>query len=452
MYKEILNLYDNLKGTITTYDDNQPTKNAMTKFLKYIFFDDSVINILPRIKNGLSNSSIQILFFNNILGNYLQIPNIPFNNETDFLKKTQNLFVKAQKSNQSQQDFFDNFLDKFIGYDMITYKKNKCVIDMRYLSQFEVKKGYSTLNCIVYLDDKHKFDYCKINGQKRTDDFAIRECLTAIITIITYEHHLLNVHLIITDNLNILLDTLDKKNFIYRLLIPTKNDVYSVNEMSLITLFGKTGMCDWLNFTRNGIIQYCEYVKQNFNFRRFLTPCKIQGESSLQKHKQMWFNCIHGFVGKFLDVQPNIDCDRFINLLGENYKGIIDETKSDKENINDICTMIIYSNIIHEVYSNPALVNVMYNPFIISTTWKENDSSKLTDKINNLDEYIKSSFIYYVTDREAIRQDSSIWIDKCCINENEKKIYNEYLTAISRLNIPVDAILYPGNISSSISY
>ena len=36
-------------------------------------------------------------------------------------------------------------------------KKHKYVIDTRYLKQFEIREGYSKLDCVIYLDKKMKF-------------------------------------------------------------------------------------------------------------------------------------------------------------------------------------------------------------------------------------------------------------------------------------------------------
>ena len=118
----------------------------------------------------------------------------------------------------------------------------------------------------------------------------------------------------------------------------------------------------------------------------------------------------------------------------------------------DICAMMIYSNIIHECYSNPKISKLPMNPFTLSTTWKENDSSNISDKINNLGEQTETNFIAYATSLESIRLDDKRFINMCCVNEEEKQIYKDFLIAISKLDIPEDAILHPKNISSSISY
>ena len=326
------------------------------------------------------------------------------------------------------------------------------MIDTRYLKQFEIREGYSKLDCIIYLDEKMKFAYCKINGQKRTDDFAIRECITAIITIATLEKHLFQIHFLVSDKFNSLLNTVDKTNPIYRILIPITNNPYKINESASISLLGQSGFCCLFNFTRKGLGKYYEYTKQKFKIRDFLIPRKLPGDSAIHKYQILWYNCIHGFVSRFLSIQTKLDCDDFIELIKENYDGIYDETKSKLENIIDICAMMIYSNVIHECYSNSKLSKLTTNPFILSVTWKENDSSVISDKINNLGEQTEVNFIAYATSLEAIRLDDERWIKMSCVNNKEKRIYQDFLTAITNLEIPDDTILHPKNISSSISY
>jgi hypothetical protein len=106
------------------------------------------------------------------------------------------------------------------------------------------------------------------------------------------------IHFLISDNFNLLLNTLDKKNSVYRLLIPITHSQYNAVEISSISLLGHTGFCNWFNFTRNGILEYIDYTKRNFKIRDFLIPTKILGKSTIHKHQQLWFECIYNFVSK----------------------------------------------------------------------------------------------------------------------------------------------------------
>jgi hypothetical protein len=325
-------------------------------------------------------------------------------------------------------------------------------IDTRHLQQFEIREGYSKLDTIVYLDDNLEFDYCYINGLKRTDDFAIRECITAIYTISTVENHLFKIHLFVSEKFNLLLNTVDKANPIYRIMTPITHNPYFNNEGGANSLLGPTGFCTWFNLTRNGLGQYYEYTKQNFKIRDFLIPKQFPGKSAIQKHQHLWFDCIRIFVSSFLSIKTILDCDKFIELLKSNYNGIYDETKSKFDNIIDVCSMVLFSNIIHECYSNSELNKLVVNPYTVSSSWKQNDSSDLSDKVNSFGGQTQINLVSYATNLEAIRMDDERWVDMCCINDAEKAAWQNFRTAISKLEIPEDAILHPKNISSSIEY
>ena len=438
--------------TDPVYDNTQPSK-SIEKTVFNLIFHDFMLDLIPHTVNGTiyDFKSFTRLLVSTVIGRMWSQSNYKFVNENDYITTMKSVNFSVEPSKLSQKQIFNDIIANCIGYGLVTKKKHKYVIDTRYLKQFEIREGYSKLDCVIYLDEKMNFDYCKINGQKRTDDFAIRECITAISTIVILEKHAFQIHFLVSDKFNLLLNTIDKNNPIYRILIPITNNPYKVNENASISLLGQTGVCCWFNFTRKGLGQYNEYTKQNFKIRDFLIPKELPGNSAIHKHQHLWYNCIRNFVSSFLSIQ-NLDCAEFIELLKENYDEIYDETKSKLENMIDICAMMIYSNIIHECYSNSKLNKLIMNPFTVSTTWKENDSSVLSDKINNLGEQTEVDFILYATNLEAIRMDDERWINICCINNKEKQIYDKFITDISKLNIPDNAILHHKNISSSISY
>jgi hypothetical protein len=454
IFKTLLDYFNtNVVLPVEVYDNTQPSKSVEKKIYN-IIFHDYMLQLCPHILKGtiydLKSTSRAIL--STIIGRLWPTSTYTFKNELDYTNIMKSVGFKVESSTLSQKKLFNDILDNYIGYGLVLKKKNNYVIDAQYLQQFEIRKGYSNLNCIIYLDNKMHFDYCKINGQKRSDDFAIRECITAMTTIVTMKQHLFEIHFLISDNFHLLLNEIDKSNPIYRVLIPTTSNTYKVTENGVITLFGQTGFCSWFNVTRDGLVQYYNYTKQTFKIRDVLIPKQLPGKSAVHKHQHLWFNCIRNFVSEFLAIQPKLDSKDFINVLKKNYDGIYDETKSEMENVIDICTMMIYANIIHESCSNSKLQKSPTNPYTISTSWKQNDSSKLSDKINNLGEQTEANYIAHVTSIEAIRLDDKQWINRCCVNEKEKKIYKKFRTSILNLDIPEDAVLHPKNVSSSISY
>jgi len=445
------------------FDNTQPSKSFIKRFFRWFFFD-AMFDLIPHSVNGhiYDFYFLSKVISSSLIGRMWIRSKYKFVDESDYISIMKSANFEVVQTNIQIKDLFNKFIDDYIGYGLITKNDfSNYIIDTRYLRQFETRDEYSHLDVIIYLDNDLHFNYCIINGnfkELRNDDFALRECITAISTIKTIEKHLFNVHFFLSDQFNILLNTIsDKKNPIYRILIPITNNPYEVNDSASISLLGQTGICTWFNFTRKGLKQYYDYAKTNFNIRDFLIPKKLNGKSSIHQHQHLWYNCIHTFVYEFMNIQDKqflSQSDDFIDLLKKTYIGIYDDKKDKLTNIIDICTMMIYMNVIHETYSNSKSSKLYTNPFTLSTSWKQNDSNKLVDKINNLGEQTLVNFVTYVTSLEAIRLNDIQWIDRCCINEKEKEIYQNFFKAISDLatQIPIDAVLYPTNISSSVSF
>jgi hypothetical protein len=454
LFKSLLDYYKSHFVLPTLVYDNTQPSHSFEKEIFNTFFHDYMLHLIPHSVNGTIGDFkiINKILFSTLIGRKWPLSNYNFVNELDYITKMKSVNFQVEKNTLQIKHFFNDFIDNYIGYGLITKKKRNYIIDTRYLRNFEIRKRHSNLDCVVYLDNNLHFDYCKIKGKKRIDDFAIQECITALVTIVTLENHAFQIHFLVSDKFNLLLNTLDKKNPVYRLMIPFMHNPYLINESASISLLGQTGLCNWFNFTRNGLSQYYDYVKKNFKIRNLLMYRQLNGKSVIEKHKYLWFNCIFKFIKHFLSIQVDLDCDDFIMLLKNNYNDIYDENKTKLENMIDICTMFFFSNILHEVYSNTKIVKLNTNPYTLSTTWKQNNSSILGNKINNLGEQLEVNLIATITSIEAIRMDDEHWIELCCVNSQEKQIYNDFRTSISKLDIPENALLHPKNISSSISY
>jgi hypothetical protein len=160
-------------------------------------------------------------------------------------------------------------------------------------------------------------------------------------------------------------------------------------------------------------------------------------------------------VSRFLAIQTpeSLECDDFLHQLKATYTGIVDESKSKTTNLRDICAMLIYAcSIQHELHANPRFAKLSTNPFVLSTTWKQSDSTAIIDKINNLGEQLEVNLMATVTASEAIRLDDKRWVEMCCVSHAEKRVYTAFHNSIAKLDIPEGAILHPKNISSSVRY
>lgn len=450
----------NLVPPNETYDNKQPSNGIEQRLMRTVFFD-TMLDLVPHAQAGLvhdpSKAHATKLLFLSIIGRMWPSSPYRFTSELDYTATMSSLDFQCAPTTQSPKHVLNSLLDDYVGYGLVTQQSQRCVIDARYLKQFEIRPHYSPLDVVLVLNSNLHFDYCRISGVKRIDDLAIRECITTIFTISTIERHLFNIHLLISDQFCMLLaSSLQPTHPFYRLLRPMAHSPYKANETASILLLGQTGLCQWLNFTRKGLGQYFAHVKRTFRIRDVLMPNRKRlGPSTVHKHSILWYRCIQRFVAHFLAIQTaeSLECDEFLQQLKVTYHGIYDESKSQITNLRDIGSMIIYAcSIQHELYSNPRFSKLSTNPFCLSTTWKQNDSTALTDKINNLGEQLEVNFVASVTANEAIRLDDERWVDMCCISQAEKHIYKAFHRAIAQLEIPEDAILHPKNISSSVRY
>ncbi len=172
----------------------------------------------------------------------------------------------------------------------------------------------------------------------------------------------------------------------------------------------------------------------------------------------LWWECIHNFVKNCISVSENdIKTDffeniNFINILQAEYANqLIYSSNTESNLINnliDICTMIIFSNIQHVIMLNPTVLKILSNPFILSSTWN------ISDHINNLSEQIVSNYISFNTHfrGEALNQDWSKSDIGRHMNELSKSIFKQFQTNIQNLPINKNSILYIDNVGSSITY
>lgn len=461
VFKEVVYLLRIFYSPSLFYDPTKPTKSIDKEILKFLFYDGMLYKYIPHATNGeivynLSNIISHIIFC--ISGRFWPQSTYTFVDQTDFIKLMKSSGFKVKSIKTSQRELFNNVLNNYLGYDLVTKDNENYIIDTRYLDKFELRQGYSKLGMVIHLDKDLKFESVNIAGKTRHDEFAIRRCLTAIFTIITIEHHFVNTHTV-SDKLNVLLHQIDNKSAIFRVLKPFTHDAYRPGERGAIVLMGQTGLFSSFNFTRQGFEQYYEHATKNFNFSEFLTPRIFPGESNVNKHKIEWFNCIKDFVANFLyenkDDLTTEEGDKFLELIEETYPNITypaGKSGTNLDKIIHICTMIIYINIKHECFSNSKLNCLVMNPFAISLTWKNgNKNTPLNKRISNLSEQTLLIGVSTSTSLDGLMLIDKRWIEMCCVTPQEKEIYREFFQSVEKLGIPKGSVLHPSNIGCSVS-
>jgi hypothetical protein len=243
---------------------------------------------------------------------------------------------------------------------------------------------------------------------------------------------------------------LSENNQVTKLLNRYRINPYEVNELASLTLFSNSGISLSFNLTQNGVVNYYNDTVANFNFRDIIDIDKLKSYPNKNINYEMilWWDNIYNFVSLYLDDIDENDTELqiFLNILNKEYPNIV-LCKSIKENIIDICSLILFSPILHELYSNTESDKLTSNPFIISTTWKNNNSTNLIDKINNLSEQLNINFIGYSTSNELINYNDKKWIEE----SDKTNIVTQFYNNINKLPININSIIHPSKIASSIS-
>jgi hypothetical protein len=434
-------------------------KNCTNTIIKKLFFNEN-INYIPHTQIGLIHGNMLELILINIKTQYQIISNYKFIDELDYISILENcnytMFTRL--NNKSGLDIFYDLIENKIGYSLINYINNEYIIDTTELSKYEIRDGYTNLNFIIYLDIINDiFVISKIKNNNKiyyeyseNFDLIVREATSAIITLLTLKEHLFKLHLLVSDKFNMLLENnLSENNQVSKLLYRYRINPYEINEIASLTLFSNNGISLSFNLTQNSVVNYYNDTVANFNFRDIIDIDKLKSypKKNINNEMILWWDCIFNFVSLYLnDIDENdIELNMFLNILNKEYPNIL-LCKSMKQNIIDICSLILFSPIIHELYSNPELTKIISNPFIISTSWKNNNSTDLIDKINNLSEQLNLNLIAYRTSYDSLNYN-----DKKLIEETDKKnIVTDFYNNINKLPININSIIHPTKISSSI--
>jgi hypothetical protein len=280
-----------------------------------------------------------------------------------------------------------------------------------------------------------------------SDERAIRMCTTALLTSATIEAHLAHVHLALSDRVCTLVrSALPRAHAVRRLLLPLSNRPFFGNETAVPFLLGPRGFCAWTNFTQRGVLGLVAHAT------RTLDPAWLllghEGESGeAAAHMQAWRACVRAHVRAFLSLHPAIERDHHAAAFVAAF------TRERHSTLEDVCTMALMIPVVHEVFSNPWSEPYVMNPFTASYIWRAGPiDNPLEAHLPTLAEQLRVNYSRFSTMREAVRADSPVWIDRCCVTTDERAAYASFALSIAKLNIAHDAVLHFTNISSSVSY
>lgn len=467
VYKPIISI---LSARKTTGDFlNTPLQPSNRDCFSNLFLDKKIHSVYHSKYGIVSNRSYLVdMMANKFLGNLFPYSTYKFVDERDYITTMASVgFTDFNKSDASVSpvDQLMQLFEKYVGYLMFEPSDNDTfVLSTKHLSKYEIRPGYSTLNTLVCLNKDLSFNYCEVGEKRYLSDspgieFAVRECMTAITTLFTVEKHLFNVHMLVNDKINTLVEVnLTQSHPIRRLLGMYANKPYIQQEIGTLSLLAPKGFGSFFNLTQKGVLDYLTDYSASHNIRKELyvaDQLNLFSNENMNGDMKLWWGCISKFVSEFIKLNSAMMADTetklFLDQIKQEYPGVGGAETDDLKILSDICCMALFSNIIHETYSNSSLGMILCNPFVVSSTWKSNDSSNLSDKINNLSEQLMSNIILVATKPESIPMGSELWETKFANNDDERKVFRDFRTSIGELQISETSILHPKNISSSIS-
>jgi hypothetical protein len=318
-------------------------------------------------------------------------------------------------------------------------------IDISELENYEHRDGYWKTNGYAlfdYVDGALSFAELHMDGNVLTDtndanttsdrmlEFGLMKFIVGLTAIQTIKYHLAYTHVQVSDKLNTLIEKeLDPTNPIRRLLTIISYEVYGVNEGSMLFILGENGVLSGAsNVTQKGVRDYIKDSYERFDFREIMDVARItalgtgvgittkemadifpRSANKDAKYSDMsavdvqwwrtnlsnipmvnrlaeWWHIVYRFSDSFVNIHyptqyVSQNTKHFLDRMKSEYE--MTEEKSDKEFLIDICAMALMVGVIHEQYSNDTIANLAMNPFVLSLSWKENDSMELTDHIND---------------------------------------------------------------------
>ena len=420
-------------------------------------------------------------------------------------------------------DLLIRFITSIVGYNMIRPYESRdpsvpmYCIDISELENYEHKDGYWKMNgyaLFEYRDGKLSFVELHIDGNVLTVtdtndqmlEFGLRKFISGLFHIQSIKYHLTYTHFQVSDKLNMLIEKeLDPSNPIRRLLTIISYEVYGINEGGILILLGDDAMFGrGFNLTQKGVRDYAKDSVDRFNFREIMDVAHMTSvgtgvgittkemadifpRPNAVTHSDMsavdvqwwrtnlsnihmvnrlaeWWHIVYQFSDAFVNIHyptsyiPQ-NTNHFLTQMKLEYK-MIDE-KPDKELLVDICTMALMCGVIHEQYSNEFIANMVLNPFILSSSWKENDSMELIDHINDFSNQMYATFTFLITKMGSKRLHGDF--EHLCSGPHKdaelvvfRKFQADILDYIKELdeagNVKENTILHPENIECSVRW
>ena len=278
IFKQFIKLHEK---QIDNTDSSKPKPLSSNKFIRSLCFNEERLNMLPHTKIGtiITFSKLRQVMLLQIIGNYFPNSSLQIMDEDKYNDDMLNMKFTVMKHSKEGDElyWFEQFLD-IIGRQIIEWDEleSHYCISTKGLSKHEIKPGYAKLDTQMIFEKKGPLNKMilvniVINGETRNidDGFAIRHCMTAIFTKLSIKQHLIGTHMMMASGINCIIESkLTNDHPIRRLLGMYSISPYFANEVSTVSLLGKTGLSLNFGFTHRGLFDYISISKEMFNIRK----------------------------------------------------------------------------------------------------------------------------------------------------------------------------------------
>jgi hypothetical protein len=456
-----VNAFNLNQNTILNYD--QPKNSLLNRLIIELFIEDAELEFLHHIVNGLvfKPDIIKFIFLKTLniflVKNIMRGKPIQLINEEDYFTQIGGLSTQLN-INRSHNMSVNEFFDLYVGYRGFVPNEHGYMYDMSSLIPEKcIRKGYTNFDLKIQLDSSGEFLYIIEEGEKRyeTDKYfylAKARTLSAVFNIMIILDHNQSIHDKIREPINLLLNKYikNKNNPVYRFLCFFRLDPYRKNEVGgFINL--NTQILPIITNVDN-LSQLVSKHKSEFNIRKFLfiKDSLLSLPRGLNKYLLSWYKIINKFAIRYFTIN-NIDTDSetndFLTMLTYEYKDICLEGQTPTQNISDICTMLLFTCVLHTTCHNEIFfTNTIYNPYICSTIYKQTNSKRLESKITTLNEQLNIlvAFSSTVSNSMLFTNDQFGFFFKS--NPREYNLFNDFVNDLQNVDIPSTSVIHPSRV------
>jgi hypothetical protein len=291
------------------------------------------------------------------------------------------------------------------GAYLLKKDKNKYLIDLSYMNQFQVRKDFVKYGAKLYISENKDDVSIEINNKIITSfdngwQTAYNVFVSSLITHVTIAEHALYTHFYIAGNMASIMYMIDNnmKGELCEFIKPFVYKTPYVNNNAVEILISKRGIVNRIfAFEVDELERYYKYLITN-NMLFVFDIEKISKDTKLYHDAKIYYDVVKDFVSQSIELF--ID-DRNINLFLDNVKNIIPELMPENNDNNDnirnklkkiLSDFIFTVTFWHEYVGNMSWY--ILNPVFMKSKVFRSDSGAI---YGNKQTYLQSVFLAVLT-------------------------------------------------------